>query len=299
MATKKSKNPDIGQVFDQQQLHKIAMGKTKHDVLKNTINEALFNNPFNSNFLLSSPPGLAKSYETSQALALLKSKGTHAEPVLLEGSANMSAFTIDLATAVYLSGTKPLTVVLDDCDMLFEDKNLNTTKKMFDDTKALKYNKNFRALKSICTDLQYEAIESFSSDEKAGFSVPLNNVTFLILTNRYFPTINEVEKQEGGTRKEAKYTDLHAIRRRTEGETISMDNGTLWGYVANIVINAKICEKFKPSITFQEKIQILEWLDSRWDRMSERNLSVVEKMTKDMVRYPTSYKDIWTKYLEI
>jgi hypothetical protein len=295
MATKSK----LGQAFDQDQLHAIAKGKTKHDVLKNTINEALFNNPFNANFILSSPPGLAKSYETSQALDQLKAQGTHAEPVIIEGSATLPAFTIDMATAVYLSGGKPLTVVLDDCDMLFEDKNLNTTKKMFDDTKALKYNKNFRALKAFCTDLQFEAIESFSSDDKAGFSVPLNNVTFLILTNRYFPTINEVEAQEGGTRKESKYTDLHAIRRRTEGETIAMDTDTLWGYVANIVINAKICEKFKPAITLQEKVQILEWLHARWERVTERNLSLVEKMTKDMVRYPNGYKDIWTKYLEI
>jgi hypothetical protein len=294
-----NKQLNIGQAFDQDQLHSIAKGKTKHDVLKNTINEALFNNPFNSNFILSSPPGLAKSYETSQALAKLRAQGTHAEPVVIEGTATLPAFTIDMATAVYLSGGKPLTVVLDDCDMLFEDKNLNITKKMFDDTKALKYNKNFRALKAFCTDLQFEAIESFSSDEKAGFSVPMDNVTFLILTNRYFPTINEVEEQEGGTRKEAKYTDLHAIRRRTEGETIAMDNATLWGYVANIVINAKICEKFKPIITDQEKVQILEWLHARWDRVTERNLSLVEKMTKDMVRYPTGYKDIWQKYLEV
>ena len=297
MAT--SKQPSIGQAFDQDQLHSIALGKTKHDVLKNTINEALFNNPFNSNFILSSPPGLAKSYETEQALNKLRSQGTHAEPVVIEGTGTLPAFTIDMATAVFLSGGKPLTVILDDCDLLFEDKNLNTTKKMFDDTKALKYNKNFRALKGFCTDLQFEAIESFSRDDKAGFSVPMNNVTFLILTNRYFPTINEVEEQEGGTRKEAKYTDLHAIRRRTEGETIAMDNATLWGYVANIVINAKICEKFKPAITNQEKIQILEWLHARWDRVTERNLSLVEKMTKDMVRYPTSYKDIWKRYVEV
>lgn len=296
MATKKL---NLGQAFDQDQLHSIQKGKIKHDVLVNTINEALFNNPFNSNFILSSPPGLAKSYETTQALASLRAKGTHAEPVLFEGTASISMFIIEMATAVYLSGGKPITVVLDDCDVLFEDKNLNVAKKMFDDTKALKYNKHFRALKSLATDLQMQAMESFSSDDKAGFSVPLDTVTFLILTNRYFPTINEVESQESGTRKESKYTDLHAIRRRTEGETINMESSTLWGYVANIVLSAKICENFMPKITMQEKVQILEWLHSRWNRVTERNLSLVEKMTKDMVRYPSSYKDIWQKYLEV
>lgn len=296
MATRKL---NIGQLFDQDQLHAIAKGKTKHDVLKNTINEALFNNPFNSNFILSSSPGLAKSYETKQALARLRAQGTHAEPVIVEGDGKMFQIFLDIAVAVYLSGGRPITVVLDDCDVLFEDKNLNVAKKMFDDAKALNYNKNFRSLKAQCSELQFEAIESFSSPDKAGFSVPLNNVTFLILTNRHFPTINEVESQEAGTRKQAKYTDLHAIRRRTEGETITMDADTLWGYAANIVLNAQICEKFKPNITLQEKTQILEWLHARWDRVTERNLSLVEKMTKDMVRYSSNYKDIWTKYLEV
>ena len=285
----------IGQTFDQDQMHLIAKGKTKHDILKSTINEALNNNTFNSNFVISSDPGLAKSYETKKALAAKNDPNI----LLLEGSASMPAFTIDVATAVYLAKGKHLTVVLDDCDMLFEDKNLNTAKKMFDDTRALKYNKNFRSLKSLCTDLQFEAIESFSSPDKAGFSVPLDNTTFVVLTNRRLPTINQVDEQEGGTKKESKFTDLHAIRRRTEGESFTMETLELWGYVANIVLNEKICEKFKPAISVEEKIQLLEWLHARWDRVTERNLSLVEKLTKDMVRYPTAYKDIWNKYLEV
>jgi len=282
------------QVFTQDQLHFINKGKTKQDILRAHINEALFTNQFNSNVIISSSPGLGKSYEMQQALPKLANA-----PVVFEGSANMSAFTIDVATAVFMAGKKHLTIVLDDCDMLFEDKNLNTAKKMFDDTRALKYNKNFRSLRGLCTDLQFEALESFSSDDKAGFSVPLKNTTFIVLTNRYLPTINEVEKMEAGSRKESKFTDLHAIRRRTEGETITMDNQTLWGYVANIVINEKICEKFKPKITQKEKEQILTWLWPIWDKVTERNLSLIEKMTKDMVRYPSNYIDIWTnKYVE-
>lgn len=282
------------QVFTQDQLHFINKGKTKQDILRSLINEALFNNQFNSNVIISSLPGLGKSYEMKQAITKLNNP-----PLIFEGSANMSAFTIDLATAIYAAGNQHLTIVLDDCDMLFEDKNLNTAKKMFDDTRALKYNKNFRSLKGLCTDLQFEALESFSSEDKAGFSVPLNNTTFIVLTNRHFPSINQVEKMEPGSRKESKFTDLHAIRRRTEGETIEMDNQTLWGYVANVVLNEKICEKFKPTISKQEKQQILTWLFPIWDKVTERNLSLVEKMTKDMVRYPTNYIDIWiNKYVE-
>lgn len=278
------------QIFDNKQIHAINQGKVKQDILRGDLDSAFNNNVFNDNYLISSDPGIGKSYETAQILA----NKSGDEYILVEGSANMSAFTIELATAVYLAQGKPLTVVLDDCDMLFEDKNLNTAKKMFDDARALKYNKNFRALRGLCTDLQFAALESFSSEEQTGFSVPLNNVTFIILTNRKFPTINEVEKQEDGTTKEKRFTDLYAIRRRMQYQRIDMELTELWGYVANVVLNEKICEKFMPNITIDQKNQLLSWADKNWDKIAERNLSIVEKMTKDMVRYPDNYLDIWT-----
>ena len=279
----------MAQIFDKNQLHYLSNGQLYQKQLRNYIDEALFKNPFNENFVISSLPGLGKSYETESALK----KNTNPNLVKIEGSANMSAFTIDLATAVYHANGQRLLVVLDDCDMLFEDKNVNTTKKMFDQTRALKYNKHWRALKSLCTDLQMEAIASFARDDKAGFSIPTDNITFLILTNRHLPTINQVEAAEAGSNKQSKYTDLYAIRRRTDTKDISMNNDDLWGYVANVVLNEKICEKFKPNIIQQEKEQILTWSWSNWSDVKERNLSLVEKMTKDMVRYPSDYLDIW------
>jgi len=290
-----AKKQTVMQVFTEDQLHFINKGKTAQTILRTIINEALTNNQFNDNFVISSLPGLGKSWETQSAIAKLPHS-----PLVIEGTSGISAFTIDIATAVYLNGPKNrLNIILDDCDVLFEDKNLNIAKKMFDQTKALKYNKNYRSLRGLCTDIQFEAISSFSSDDKAGFSVPLNNVTFIILTNRYFPTINQVEKTESGSKKESVHTDLYSIRRRTKGKSIEMDRNELWGYVANVVLNEKICEKFMPNITLELKHQMLEWCFTRWDRVTERNLSLVEKMTKDIVMYPKAYKTIWeTEYLE-
>lgn len=277
------------QVFNTDQLHYINKGIVHQKQLRNYVNEALFNNQFSTNYIISSMPGLGKSHETMAALENLVDK-----PLLVEGSSGMTAFTIDVATAVYLSGGKPLVVILDDCDMLFEDKNLNTTKKMFDQTRALKYNKNFRSLKGLCTELAFSACESFSSEDKAGFSVPLNNVTFVILTNTHLQTINEVEGAESGSNKESKLKDRYAIRRRTEYKDIKMDDNELWGYVANVVLNEKICEKFMPTISVPMKEQLLTWCYNNWANVTERNLSLVEKMTKDVVRYPNNYLDIWS-----
>lgn len=281
------------QVFNKDQLHFISKGQIHQQTLRTQIHEALFNNQFNTNYVISSMPGLGKSHETDAVLP-----NVTGNVIKVEGNSGIFSFTIDIATAVYLAGGKPITVVLDDCDMLFEDKNLNTAKKMFDQTRALKYNKNYRTLKGMCTDLQFEAISSFGSDDKAGFSVPLNTITFIILTNRHFPTVNEVEKAEPGSSKNQKLVDLYAIRRRTEYKEIEMSNNELWGYVANVVLNEKICEKFMPNINLQLKEQMLTWCFTNWPNVSERNLSLVEKMTKDIVRYPNDYLDIWsTNYL--
>jgi hypothetical protein len=283
------------QVFDKDQLHCINKGQVHRQVLQTQIHEALFNNPFNANYIISSMPGLGKSYETELAV-----KGMPIKPLVFAGTASMAAFTIEIATAVYLANGAPLTVVLDDCDVLFEDKNVNATKKMFDDTRCLRYGKVAKGLYSSCTDLQIEAIESFGSDQSAGFSVPLHNVTFIILTNRHLPTVNEVSALDPSSNKASRAMDLHAVRRRTEYKEIEMKSEELWGYVADVVLHGKICEKFMPNIVSAAKEQILEWCWTNWDHVTERNLSLIEKMTKDIVRYPQNYKDIWkTNYLQV
>ena len=82
--------------------------------------------------------------------------------------------------------------------------------------------------------------------------------------------------------------------KRTKYKEISMPQMELWGYVADVVLNDKICEKFMPNIGLDHKHQILQWLYSKWTNgLTEKNLSIVEKMTKDIVMYPQDYLDIW------
>ena len=59
----------MAQIFNKDQLHNIGKGAIVQKQLRNYINEALFNNPFNENYVISSLPGLGKTYETSAALA--------------------------------------------------------------------------------------------------------------------------------------------------------------------------------------------------------------------------------------
>ena len=280
------------QLFDSKQKHFISEGSVKQDMLRAVMDDAFFNNTHEENFVVSSQPGLGKSFE-------MDARRDKANVLLIEGSASMAFLTIQVATAVYMAGGSPLTIVLDDCDTLFEDNNLNTAKKMFDQSACLQYNKMAKSLKQYCSDVQWEAIESFTTDLDAGFKVDLNNVTFIIITNRHLATANEADNAESGSKKHTRFTDQYAIRRRTNYEEIAMDKMDLWGYVANVVLNEKICEKFYTDIEDDQKVQILTWAYSRWDRVTERNLSLAEKMTKDMLRFK-NYLDVWDKkYLEV
>jgi hypothetical protein len=279
------------QVFNKDQLHFISKGAIHRQTLRNQINEALTQNQFGDNFIISSLPGLGKTYEMTQAMKQLKDP-----PLLFTGDNGFFGYMLDVLTAIYLNGgpKNKLTVVNDDCDVLFEDKVINTTKKMFDDSRVLRYGKNYKSLKGLCSDTQWDAVLSFANDARAGLEIDVSNVTFITLTNCHLHTVDEVEAQEEGSSKYAKYNARYAIRRRTEYKEIEMPVMELWGYVADVVLNEKLCENIDPTISQGHKEQILQWCFNKWDKgITERNLSIVEKMTKKIVQYPTDYLDIW------
>jgi len=88
---------------------------------------------------------------------------------------------------------------------------------------------------------------------------------------------------------------LAAIRRRNQFKEVTFENGVDWGYCANILMNGKLAEQWKPDITDEEKIEILRFTSptNNWNRLKERNLSLFDKMVKDMVRFPDNYYDRW------
>ena len=276
----------MSQIFTIDQTNLINKGAFHHNKLKNLVKAGMTSN--SDTTIISSCPGLGKSYETEHFMNKLTDK-----PLFFAGTPSMPAYIVDVATAVYLSGNNPLFVVQDDCDVLFLDANTNTTKKMFDQTKTLKYNKVTTGLKSFCNELQWEAIQHFTDPKRAGFEVPLHNVNFLILTNRHLPTINEVNALPTGSKKYSVQTDLHAIRRRVNYQEIVMSDDELWGYVAHITLNSQICQKILPNITQTQIEQILTWCFYNWKNCTERNLSLIEKLTKDIKTYPNNYLDVW------
>jgi hypothetical protein len=285
----------MNQYFDTDQINLINKGALKQMVLRQTIDEALNNNPFNENYYVYSPPGLGKTFELDRGLSKMITP-----PLVLEGNTSPFAFLADVQTALYFQPNGKVPIALDDCDSLMTEKNINMLKGMFGNRRILSWNKaNGHTLLGGLGDEQREAMEAARSKDRSGWQIDVSRATFIVLSNIPLPTANEVDSAST-KEKSVALGHMAAIRRRNQVKDIDMPRDVLWGYVAHITMNEQVCEKFMPTISDEQKVAMLLWCEKYWDNVKERNISLIEKMTKDMVRFPQNYKDIWkTNYLEI
>jgi hypothetical protein len=275
----------------------IEEGKKKHDFFEADIEDALTNNVFGDHYLVSSRPGTGKT-ETTRRLA----EKLNINMIKFEGSQGLFAFCADVAT-VLINAPKDDSKIycqFDDCDSLFEKgDNLNTIKGLFDKGRnVLAYRRQLGPQYARLDDTQKAAIDEFVVEGRGGFAIPTDRFVFITLTNKAFPTSDDCEKATDDKR-DYKY-GLNAIRRRVQYIGMDLETGIDWGYCAHVLLTSNLVEKFYPEITEEEKIEILKFTSptNNWSKMTERNLSVFEKMAKDMVRFPENYYDRWiTQYI--
>lgn len=270
----------------------IEQGAREYEFFKADVEDALLNNMFDEHRIFSSKAGFSKTFTTNKV-----AKDNDIELIKFEGSVGLFAFCADVAT-VLLNAPKDnskIHCLFDDCDSLFsKGDNLNTLKGMFDaDRNVLKYGKQLGGQYHQLDDTQKAAIDSFRTEGKSGFEIPTDRFVFITLTNKWFPTSDDVDKATDS--KKDYYGGLAAIRRRTQFKEVVFSEGVDWGYCANILLNSTLAEQWKPNITIDEKIEILRFTSptNNWNKMTERNLSVFDKMVKDMVRFPNNYYDRW------
>jgi hypothetical protein len=267
----------------------IKYGAFEYDSLVEDLKEAMTNNQFEDHYIFSSPPGYSKtmtSNEIAEQLGII--------PLKFDGTFGVFALAADLATALRQAPKDDSKILcfLDDCDSLFEKKNLNITKGMFDGKrKVLGYNMSMPPAYFQLDDEQREAIDSFKEVGRSGFRIPMDRFVFIVLTNKHLPTSQEMN--DASPSKKEEFTDLHAIRRRNEYKELVFDKGVDWGYCAYVVMTKPVCEWTYPEITFEQKLEILRFTSRHWDEINLQNLSVFDKMTKKMVRYPNDYYDRW------
>jgi hypothetical protein len=180
-------------------------------------------------------------------------------------------------------------------DSLFEKgDNLNALKGLFDkDRNVLSYRKQLGAQYHSLDDMQKNAIDHFKEEGRSGFAIPTDRFVFITLTNKSFPTTDDIDNASDSKKEYLK--DLGAIRRRIQFKELDFAYGVDWGYAAHILINYKLAEKWMPEITEEQKLEILKFTSptNNWSRLVERNISLFDKMVKDMVRFPENYYDRW------
>lgn len=270
----------------------IKLGNKEYKLFRSDVEEALTLNQFNDHYIFSSPPGYLKTWTTNEVADELGK-----QLIKFDGSLGLFSFAADCGS-VLLDAPKDNSKIYclkDDCDSLYEKgDNLNTIKGMYDERrKVLAYGKSLGPQYHMLDDIQKEAIDRFRTPGRSGFAIPMDRFVFITLTNRWFPTMHDADNASDSKRQY--YTDLAAIRRRVEFKEIVFDKGVDWGYCVNSILIKPICESIYPKITLAQKLEMIKWTSPliNWDKLTETNVSVFVKMTKDMVKYPTDYPNKW------
>jgi hypothetical protein len=270
----------------------IKQGGKEFELFKEDIKEALTLNRFNDHYIFSSPPGYVKTWtlnETADELGI--------KLVKFDGSLGVFSFAADIAS-ILLAAPKDINKIycaMDDCDSLYDKgDNLNTVKGMYDERrKVLAYGKSLGPQYHMLDDIQKEAIDSFKIPGRSGFSIPMDKFVFITLTNRWFPDMNDVDKASDS--KKSYYLDLAAIRRRVQFKDIKFEKGVDWGYCVHVLLNKPVSEKNFPNIRFEDKLEMIKFSSplNNWNRLNETNVSLFDKMSKDMVKFPKDYPNKW------
>lgn len=273
-------------------------GKKEHAFFVGDVQDALTNNLFSDHYMFSSKPGTGKT-ETMRREA----EKLGISMIKFEGSQGLFAFCADVATILLQAPDDDSKIYcqFDDCDSLFaKGDNLNTIKGLFDKGRnVLSYRKQLGVQYAQLDDTQKAAIDAFREEGRGGFSIPTDRFVFITLTNKSFPTTDDVDNATDS--KKEYYNGLNAIRRRVQYKNMDLSSGVDWGYCGHILMTSDLVERFYPEITEEQKIEILKFTSptNNWNSIMERNLSTFEKMAKDMVRFPDNYYDRWiSQYLK-
>ena len=156
------------------------------------------------------------------------------------------------------------------------------------------------AVLSSLDEEQVDALMQYRVPGRSGFEIPTNKFTFITLTNK--PLASSIDIENATESKKQLKKDENAIRRRVEYRDMTMEKETAWGYCAHVLLTEKLIEKYIPNASNELKLEMLNWTSplNKWNRITDRNLSLFEKMAKDYVKYPKNYLDKWdTSYTRL
>ena len=236
-----------------------------------------------------SPPGTGKSYSIKHHLS-----NSDIKHFIVSGNVSMYAFGVSLCVINYLNKlAEQIIIVVDDCDEIFAtEASCNTMKNVLDGVRTFTYEKSLQSQWPNLSELQKEAIRAHQNEEKCGFSVTCDNMSFVFLSNFKLPIDDVVrEAREKNQSKSKLLAHKNAIRSRCNVADFDLKNEAHWGWIADVALNTNCLNPIE--YTQEEKIEILNFIWTNWKDLTERSIRLLEKMAIILKQYPDSYNTIW------
>ena len=236
-----------------------------------------------------SPPGTGKSYSIKHHLS-----NSDIKYFIVSGNVSMYAFGVSLCVINYLNKlAEQIIIVVDDCDEIFAtEASCNTMKNVLDGVRTFTYEKSLQSQWPNLSELQKEAIRAHQNEEKCGFSVTCDNMSFVLLINFKLPIDDVVrEAREKNQSKSKLLAHKNAIRSRCNVADFDLKNEAHWGWIADVALNTNCLNPIEYSQ--DEKIEILNFIWKNWKDLTERSIRLLEKMAIILKQYPDSYNTIW------
>ena len=302
MATRRTKS-EVYKPLSFEQKHLIELGsvhtQSLHDWVKEATQVVKKKVSPKRHWYIVSPPGLGKTY-TIQTTA----KANSIDLVMVQGATTLAAFVRKMALAVYVQkvlekSKKPIFVCVDDCDDLFIDKTgLNVMKGILDNERnVLAWEvdmsgqiQKYRKSESPTTLMMADALEHYQSDGGLGIEVPMDDVIFIIASNKELASDQDAKKKP-------KLMHEHAVRSRVNYRPINVHGRELWGWAASVILSTDVLGP-EHKLSIAQKHILLDWMYSNWERLPGTSLREVQEYAADMLNYPADYTDRWTMRLE-
>jgi hypothetical protein len=225
------------------------------------------------------PSGIGKTYNMENAI-----KESGVKSVTISGNISMWAFAVQLACIkATLKPNEKIVVIVDDCDELLKDGQSTNQLKELLANNVFSYNKKPQ-MHMLTSDFQIAAVEQCMSADGLGFKVDCSNFSFVITSNFKLPydsTPEEMLEKNGGvlTPRISYFKHLTAIRGRMNTKDLDMSKEEKWGNIAIVLLEDNGC----PQLSYQQKIFLLQWMDSNWENMTETSIRTAEKLADILI----------------
>ena len=190
-----------------------------------------------------------------------------------------------------------LLIMFDDCDALFENStSINILKGMTGKPGSRIFQHNVQINRHQYSEFQQSIIDLYApKDGSVGIHVPCDDMVFVFTTNFNLPTEKEAKEylaKKGSTAQANKKMDLAAVRRRFQVRNFVLAKKPNWGWLVEVALND---EGLAHLPNEESKMILLDWMWNNWDNMTETNISTMEKMAGQMLKYPETYRDRWER----